>query len=136
MPPDALAVAVAYLDGHEDIGGAGVTVGVGTPDSLEGPWVDVALIHAASTDGGITNHHIAAYLQFDCYAGEDDNDSTIAGGLAATVVEALRVANTATHEDAVVTGAESSWHHAPDTTRADPPLERFIVESIVWMRSA
>lgn len=135
MAPDAHIAVVGYLAQHADIGGAGVRVQTKVPDSLNGPWVRVTLLDDQATDGGITDHHVEAFLQLDCYAGKANNSAVEAGALATLVREALRVMKDADLEDVVVTGARSSRAYEPDTSLGEPALERYVLSATVWMHS-
>lgn len=136
MTPDVLGVVVAYLKDHPDIGGAGVkvqTVGGQRP----GPWVRVTLLADPPTDGGIADVHVAALVQFDCYAGAEpvNNTAPNASALSRLARASIRDMPHAAHDEAVVTGAESSSAYLPDDS-GEPALERFVLTSTIWMRSA
>jgi hypothetical protein len=137
VKPDPKAVVINYLKGLPEIVGAPLSARVEgkTPSSRGLPWVKVTTIDDSGTDGGITDHHIAAFLQLDCYAGTTNNSEARASLLSRTVQEALRVMATSPHTGAVVTGARSSGSHEPDTVLGESALERYIVQSTVWMRS-
>ena len=135
MAPDVHTAVIAYLAAHEDVGGAGVRVLTQTPDSLNAPWVRVTLLDDPPTDGGITDHHVEAFLQLDVYAGETNNSTVEANALTGLVREAIRVMKDADHAEVVVTGARSSRTYMPDDTVGEPVLERYVVSSTVWARS-
>jgi len=128
MVPDAESVIVAYLRDEA------FRASTATPDDREDPWVRVTLLDDPPTDGGVTDHHIEAFLQIDCYAGTAENSSVVASGLSIDVREALRTMKNAVLDDAVVTGARSSRAHIPDTAIGEAALERYIISATVWMR--
>jgi hypothetical protein len=109
-------------------------VGAETPSTQGLPWVEVVTIADPSTDGGITDRHREVSLQIACYAGKTSNTRARAEDLYVAVREALRVMNRATLPDAVVSGAESFGYPNPDTDAQEPPLQRWICQSTVWMR--
>jgi hypothetical protein len=123
----------AYLKAYPDIVSLGARVLGQTPPALGLPWIRVTLIDDPATDGGIADHHVEAFMQFDCYAGKTTNTQKLASDLSLAVREALRVANAATIEGAVVTGARSTRFHQPDDDLGEPALERYVVSSTVWM---
>jgi len=129
MVPDAESVIVAYLRDEA------FRVSTATPDDREDPWVRVTLLDDSSTDGGITDHHIEAFLQIDCYAGTAENSSVVASDLSIDVREALRTMKDAVLDGAVVTGAQSSRTHVPDTAIGEAALERYILQSTVYMHA-
>lgn len=135
MAPDAEAVITAYLKTYAPLANLNTRISGSTPDSLGAPWVRVTLIDDPATDGGITDRHIAAFVQLDCYAGKTTNTQGRAKTVSQHVREALRVMNKATLPHAVVTGAQTSGGRFPDTELGEPALERFVLQSTVWMRS-
>lgn len=132
MIVDAEAALTAYLEDAVDALGA--TVRGRTPDSHEDPWVRLTLLDAPATDGGITDHHIAAYVQFDCYAGRTGGQAE-ANLLGRTVRDALRTIATADLDDAVATGARIDGHSRQPDTDFEPARERVIVTATVWLHN-
>ena len=133
MPaPSALKVTIAYLKTVEAVEQAGARVLTGTPDARGLPWIRVSLLADPPTEGGVADHHIAAFTQIDVFAGEDENTVATVDDLSLAVREALRVMKQAEHQGAVVTGAESSRTHMPDTSE-EPAMERFQVTATIWL---
>lgn len=129
MIPDAEAVLTAYLKPIVD--DLGATVRGRTPGSTVAPWVRLTLLDAPPTDP-ISDHHIAALIQLDCYAGRDGAQAE-AELLARTVRASLRDIAHAEHAGAVVTGSRiSGFGRVPDTA-LEPARERVIVTATVWM---
>lgn len=131
---DAEKALTGYLKTYPGVAAVAARVLGQTPDDLGPPWVRITLIDDPATDGGIVDYHIEALLQFDCYAGKALNTQGAASDLSLAVREALRVANTASIDGAVVTGAQSTRFHQPDDDLGEPALERYVVTSTVWMR--
>lgn len=133
MPiPSAQKVTIAYLKTFDAVQKAGARVGVGTPESRSAPWIRVTLLADPPTDGGVADHHVEAFMQIDVFAGEAKNTALAVDELSISVREALRVMNQAEHEGAVVTGAQSSRTHMPDTDE-EPAMERFQISATIWM---
>ncbi|HWC09257.1 MAG TPA: hypothetical protein VG458_09400 [Solirubrobacterales bacterium] len=133
MPiPSALQVTVAYLNTVEAVQDANARVLSGTPTKRGDPWLRVTLLADPSTDGGEADHLIAAFLQIDVFAGESNNTALAVDNLSIAVREALRVMKHAEHEGAVVTGAESSRTHMPETNE-EPAMERFQISATIWL---
>lgn len=133
MPiPSAQQVTIAYLKTVETVQQAGARVRTSTPTNRSAPWIRVALLADPSTDGGVADHLVEALLQIDVFAGEAENTALAVDELSIAVRDALRVMNLAEHEGAVVTGAESSRTHMPDTDE-EPAMERFEITSTIWM---
>ncbi len=133
MPiPSAQKVTIAYLKTVDAVEKAGARVLTGTPSSRSAPWIRVTLLDDPATDGGIADHHIEAFMQIDVFAGEAKNIIATVDDLSIAVREALRVMNQAEHDGAVVTGAQSSRTHMPDTDE-EPAMERFQISATIWM---
>lgn len=133
--PSALQVTIAYLKDVGAVKAAGAKVLTGTPTDRESPWIRVTLLDDSSTDGGEADRLIAAFMQIDVFAGEDQNSVGTVDNLSIAVREALRTMKHSAHKGAVVTGAESSRTHMPDTDE-EPAMERFQITSTVWMHAA
>lgn len=127
-------VVTAYLKTIPAITAMQARVGAETPATQGLPWIEAVVIADPSTDGGIADRHREVSFQISCYAGKTNNARARAEDLYNAVREALRVMNHASLPDAVVTGAESFGYPSPDTEAQEPPLQRWLCQSTVWMR--
>ncbi len=133
MPvPSASQVTIAYLKSVDAVQKAGARVLTGTPTNRSAPWIRVTLLADPPADGGEADHLIAAFMQIDVFAGEGKNTALAVDDLSIAVREALRVMKHAEHAGAVVTGAESTRAHMPDTDE-EPAMERFQISATVWL---
>lgn len=136
--PDAEKIVTAYLRGVaaiDAITGGDRIVGK-SPSNIARPWVRVTVLDDPSTDGGITDRHVAAYLQLDCFAGTDGDQET-AADLKAAVRAALSEIHLASHSEAVVTGPPSgiTAPRIPDTS-FEPAMERYAISATIYVRSS
>lgn len=105
-----------------------------TPSSTDKPWVRYTQLDARAVDGARHEHLVEFYFQFDCYAGGQGGQPE-ANLLTRRVREAVVAMPEATHDDAVVTGAEiRSSARFPDGD-FKPSRERFVMTAVVWIRN-
>lgn len=121
-----------FLRGRGDITAlVGNRVATKTPGTLDKPWVRITLVDDPPVKGSTADHLIAFYLQLDCYAGKD-GDQTLASTLARTVRSAIGVIDKADHEGAVVTGAKVNGSRPLPDTDLDETMDRYIVTVTIW----
>lgn len=120
-----------FLRGRSDITTVvGDRVATKMPSTLDKPWVRITLIDDPPVKGSTADHLIDFYLQLDCYAGKD-GDQTLASTLARTVRSAIGEIDKADHEGAVVTGAKVNGSRP----MSDPDFEgmdRYMVTVTIW----
>lgn len=133
MIPDAEAVVIAGLAADERVTDITTRIAGSRPGTLKLPWVRVTLHDDASTDGGVVDHHIAAYMDIECWAGTEGTE-VLASDLSRAVRAALHDFSERDDLPAIVTGARSSRRKAHDASTS-PPGFRYIVTATVWMHS-
>lgn len=128
--PNAEAVVTAYLKDE-----MGERIVGKTPSDRSTPWVRVTLLNAPSDAKSPVDHLIAFLIQFECYAGKEEDG---AQGEASALVLSVRSAldeMAGVHSGATVTGARFvSMPRVPDTS-IEPARERFILTANVFMHS-
>lgn len=133
--PDPERVIADYLRDQPDV--LAITeqrrVGSKTPASTDLPWIRYTAFDAPAVGDHRADHLIAAFVQFDCYAGREGGQPQ-ASLLARTVRAALTALGRGegTVSGAVVTGVRIRGFGR----RPDPQLdnrERFIVDTTIWM---
>lgn len=132
MIPSADKVITAHLKTDAAVTTITDRIGGTTPSSIADPWVRITLLGDAPTDGGITDHLIAAYLQIDCFAGREGTQE-IADNLSRAVRAALVTANTATHTGAVVTGCGNPTRARMPDTDFEPAMELYVLTATIYM---
>lgn len=126
-------ILVAYLRASERVTEiVGERVGTRTPGALDQPWVRVTYYDDPPAGRSSTDHHVAFYVQCDCYAGKKSGSKSNANRLAATVRELLDGMADADHAGAVVTGSKPTGSRPLLDDSKDPPMERYIVTATVW----
>lgn len=131
MIPDPEAILTTYLESH--VTPLGATIVDLTPDDLGAPWVRLTLLDAPSD--GIPDHLVAAYVQLDCYAGQDAGEDAHedASLIARTVRAALVTIHEADHDGAAVSGCRIDGMPRMPDPAFEPPLERYVLTATVWM---
>lgn len=105
-----------------------VHVATETPGTTDEPWVRITLIDDIPNPRSRPLHHHRAYLQLDCYAGEDGG-TVEAESVATDVVAAVTAMSEATHASGVVTYSKVTGRRMlPDGDFA-PARPRVIVEA-------
>lgn len=104
-----------------------------TPENTDEPWVRLTLFDDPAIEGSRTDYAIEAYVQLDCYAGEDGGQPE-ANSLSREIRAAIVDMPNHEHADAVVvSGATARRRRSPDATLQG--RERVIVMARVWMHS-
>ena len=134
MIPSAEEVITELLKADDAVAAITTRIRPKTPKTLDEPWVRLTLLDDPPTDGGITNHHIEAYVDLECFAGEAGNQST-ADNLSRAVIDALWTGHQQDLESGVITGP-ARWRRSrrPDQQH-EPAMERYVVSATVWIRS-
>ncbi len=130
MIPNAEAVVTAYLKEK-----TGERIVGKTPSDRSTPWVRVTLVNAPSDAKSPVDHLIAFLIQFECYAGKEQED---AQKEASALVRAVRSAldeMPGVQGGATVTGVRFvSMPRVPDTS-IEPARERYILTANIFMHS-
>lgn len=125
-------ILVAYLRDADEVAEiVGERVGTKTPGTLDQPWIRATYYDDPPAGRSSTDHHIAFYVQCDCYAGKSGTKSQ-ANLLAATVRGLLAEMAGADHAGAVVTGSEATGSRPLLDDSKDPPMERYVVTATIW----
>lgn len=134
MIPSAEQVVGDYLREHAGVAALGARIVGTTPRDTDQPWVRITLLGDPSVDDP-ADHLVAGYLQLDCYAGRDGGQAE-ADMLRRTVRAALGDIATASHVDAVVTGATVGGTLRLPDQDFEPARERYVVSATVWLHEA
>lgn len=133
--PDIEQIVADYLRGHPDVASLVEEVVTRTPDSVDTPWVRVALIASPAADDA--DHLISALMQFDCYAGVSngrEEASRLARTIRAVLVGLVGIHGNEHNGPAVITGVPPrlvSASRIPDDM-LDPARERVVVTATVY----
>lgn len=130
MIPDVEAVLHDYL--AAELADLGTRVVGRTPRDTAHSWVKVIKIDAPG-DGTDADHLIAAYVQFDCYAGAA-NEQAEANTLGGRVREALRTI-AGQRSGATVTGSKINGDSRIPDPALEPERERVVVTAAVWLHA-
>ena len=134
MIPDAEAVITRHL--NTALTALAVKVRGRTPGNTVDPWVRLTLLDAPATDGSVTDHLVAAYVQLDCFAGkvpDADSPQEDASLIARTARAALATIADSDHEGATVTGCRIDGYTRLPDTEFEPARERYVLTATVWM---
>jgi hypothetical protein len=137
---DSEGVLGDYLRNDLDLMVLGARVLGQTPDTTEKPWVQVTLLDPANVTGNSRVEYLMSYyVQFDCYAGSEENSSPAAFELADAVRSSLIDAigqSIGPDDEAVVTDVRPlSMPRIPDND-FEPARQRYILDAEVFMRPA
>lgn len=128
--PNGEAVVTAYLKDK-----TGERIVGKTPSDRSTPWVRVTLLNAPSDAKSPVDHLIAFLIQFECYAGSEENGGQ---GEASALVFAIRAAldeMAGVRSGAAVTGVRFiSMPRVPDTS-IEPARERYILTANIFMHA-
>jgi hypothetical protein len=128
LVPDAEKVLSKHLREHTDARVVGKT-----PQNTDDAWVRLTLLDDPAVDGARHERLIEAYVQLDCYAGEEGGQPE-ANNLSREVRAGIVGMPEYAHADGVVvTGATARRRRSPDATFDG--RERVIVTARVWMHS-
>jgi hypothetical protein len=137
--PDAEQIITAHLKADADVVAITDRIKGQTPSTLAEPWVRITLLDDSATDGGVTDHAIAAFVQIDCFAGtaaaNTAESQRRASLLSRTVRESLRTANLLPHDGAAISGADLHRAHQLDPDH-EPAMHYYSITGTVWMHSA
>lgn len=132
--PDAEALIGTYLRQHPDVQALGARVIGRTPKDTSEPWVRIQQFDNPAVGDSRTEHLIAWFGQFDCYAGKVGGQEE-ASLLTRTVRGALAVMHEASHDGAVVTGVRFvSCPRIPDED-FEPARERYLLSAEVFLHA-
>lgn len=135
MIPSAEKVVRAHLAADATVTAIAPAPRIGprTPTSTEEPWVRITLFDDPPTDDGV-DHHIAAYMQIDCFAGTN-GDQGDADDLSRAVRAALATMPSASHDGAVVSGIRRPTRARIPDVDFEPAMERYTVTVTVYLHA-
>jgi hypothetical protein len=126
--PNGEAVVTAYLKektGERIVGKA--------PSDRSTPWVRVTLINAPSDAKSPVDHLIAFLIQFDCYAGKEEEGAQAEASALVRSVRAALDEMAGVRSGVTVTGVRFvSMPRVPDTL-IEPARERYILTANIFM---
>lgn len=128
VTPDVEAITATYLLAHSALDDR---IGGRHPKTTATPWIKLTQIGDSVFSRSTRLVH--AYLQFDCYGGNDkDTAQGEASLLARTLRAALNDMPAATHTGAVVTGVVFTANRRVPDPDFTPDRERFILDATVY----
>lgn len=134
--PDAEVVVRAGLVASADVTAlVGQEVVPQTPDNTDVSWVRITLLDAREAGASMADHLINCLVQFDCYAGVD-NEQGDAVLLGRTVRAALNAMVNTAQAGAVVTLVEFVGHSRLPDPDFEPARERIVLSAEIYMHPA
>lgn len=128
MIPDIEKVVAKYL---RAAAGFNSRVVGKTPDSITDSWVRLTVLDGGQDPGSSADRNVAFLIQLDCYAGASGGQPE-ASTLARTVRSLIATIDTASHADAIVSGARITGYARIPDTGLEPARERFVLTATVW----
>lgn len=128
MIPYIVGLLVAYLEADEDVAAiVGTRIGTKTPRTLTKAWVRIQVIDERQAPRSSADHLVTAYVQLDCYAGEEGDE--VAAATLARTVRASLVAMPGEHDEGTVTSVRVGSRPLPDVDLE--AIDRHIVTGTV-----
>ncbi len=136
MIPFMEKILADYLRSAPDVAAiAGERVGTKNPRTLDEPWVRVTIYDDPPTGRSSVDHHVAFYVQLDCFAGKEGTQEE-ANFLGRTIRGLLGGMAQQDFDGAVLSGAKATGSRSLPDEDFDPTMDRYVVTGIVWARSA
>jgi hypothetical protein len=135
--PDAEQIVGKLLREHPDVMAINARVASRLPTSFKTPWVRVTQLDAINVTNGPVEYLIEFFLQFDCYAGEgNQNPQLEASSLSRIVRAVLHGMPQADIQDVVVTQVIFTSHARIPDESMEPARERYVLDAEVRLHLA